>query len=222
MSSNYPPSLDTFPRPSAETLRNAPGGANLSTMVSRLADAMEQVQAKLGIAASTPGGSAAVLRRTASGASAWGQIAAGDYGSGSVATADIAAGAVSGYQSATPTTANPSTSSGSMGDMPQMTIAWTPTVASARVLVVFSATFSHTAVGGRCDFALVLDGVEQLRREVGVVAANSNLTLTIIKVFENLSAALHTVKIQWAVAATAGTMTSGSLNRTLELLEIRR
>lgn len=74
---NFPTSLDSLANPTATTLRNDPG-FELHTVISTLNDIAEALEAKLGIGASTPGGSAAVLRRTASGASAWGALQTGD------------------------------------------------------------------------------------------------------------------------------------------------
>src|SRR5262245_23225645 len=88
---NYPTSLDALANPTATTLRNDPG-FELHAVVSTLNDIAEALEGKLGIGASTPGATAAVLRRTASGASAWGQVAAGDYAPGSIAAGDLGAG----------------------------------------------------------------------------------------------------------------------------------
>ena len=78
---NFPGSLDSLANPTATTLRNDPG-FELHAVISTLNDIAEQLEAKLGIGASSPGASAGVLRRTASGASAWGQVAAGDIVAG--------------------------------------------------------------------------------------------------------------------------------------------
>jgi len=86
---NFPTSLDALANPTATTLRNDPG-FELHSVISTLNDIAEALEAKLGIGASTPGATAGVLRRTATGASAWGPLLAGDYGSGSVANADLA------------------------------------------------------------------------------------------------------------------------------------
>lgn len=78
---NYPTSLDALANPTSTTLRNDPG-FSLAAAVSTLNDIAEAVEAKVGIGASVPGATAAVLRRTATGTSAWGQVAAGDIAVG--------------------------------------------------------------------------------------------------------------------------------------------
>jgi hypothetical protein len=78
---NYPGSLDSAIHPGPGTYRDDPG-FQLSQMVSLLWDAVVALQNKTGIGASTPGATAAVLRRTAAGASAGGQIQVGDLALG--------------------------------------------------------------------------------------------------------------------------------------------
>lgn len=78
---NYPTSLDALANPTSTTLRNDPG-FSLAGAVSTLNDIAEAIEAKVGIGASVPGASAAVLRRTAAGSSAWGPIDAADLAAG--------------------------------------------------------------------------------------------------------------------------------------------
>jgi hypothetical protein len=80
---NFPGSLDSAVHPGPGTYRDDPG-FNLSLMVSNLWDAVVALESKMGIAASTPGASAAVLRRSATGQSAWGTIQTADIGTGQV------------------------------------------------------------------------------------------------------------------------------------------
>jgi hypothetical protein len=88
---NFPTSLDSLANPTPTTLRNAPG-FSLSAQVSALNDIVEALEAKLGIGASTPGASAGVLRRTAAGASAWGQTIASDIANLNVGATHLAGG----------------------------------------------------------------------------------------------------------------------------------
>jgi hypothetical protein len=85
---NYPGALDALANPGPLTLRNDPG-FELHSVISTLNDIAEALEAKLGTGASTPAGTAAVLRRTASGASAWSQAHVADLvgeGSGTANT----------------------------------------------------------------------------------------------------------------------------------------
>lgn len=74
---NFPASLDALANPTATTNRDDPG-FELDLVISRIHDILEAIEAKLGIGASSPGASAAVLRRSAPGASAWGPVVPGD------------------------------------------------------------------------------------------------------------------------------------------------
>jgi hypothetical protein len=80
---NFPAALDSLANPGPLTLRNDPG-FELHSVISTLNDIAEALEAKLGIGASTPGASAAVLRRTAGGASAWGLLQNGDITDNSI------------------------------------------------------------------------------------------------------------------------------------------
>src|SRR5262245_12366652 len=73
-----------------ETLANMHAGVGHPQATNRLLTNIKALGAKLGYGSSLPGATAAVLRRTASGQSGWGQVQAGDYGAGSVANADLA------------------------------------------------------------------------------------------------------------------------------------
>lgn len=81
---NFPTSLDSLANPTPTTLRNDPG-FSLAGQIAALNDIAEALEAKLGIGASTPG-TAGVLRRTGTGASAWGQVVGGDIAAGAAST----------------------------------------------------------------------------------------------------------------------------------------
>jgi len=80
-SPNYPGSLDVLANPTNLTNRDDVG-FELHGVISRLQDIAELLETKVGIGASSPGATAAVLRRTGTGASGWGQVAAGDIAPG--------------------------------------------------------------------------------------------------------------------------------------------
>jgi hypothetical protein len=83
VSPSYPASLDALANP-GPTTETDDAGFELDIVIARIQNCIMAVEHKLGTGAGDPPASAAVLRRTATGASAWGQVA----------TADIAAGAV--------------------------------------------------------------------------------------------------------------------------------
>jgi hypothetical protein len=66
---NYPAALDAFPNPGATTRRNDPG-FELDVVVSNLNDAVEALETKVGIGASTPS-AGQVLTATAAGSALW-------------------------------------------------------------------------------------------------------------------------------------------------------
>lgn len=81
---NYPVSADVLANPTSLTNRDD-AGFELHGVISRIQDILEALEAKLGIGASAPGATAAVLRRTAAGASAWAQAQPGDLAAGGTA-----------------------------------------------------------------------------------------------------------------------------------------
>jgi hypothetical protein len=103
---NFPTSLDPLPNPgklaSGMSFDHDAQHANAN-------DILRALEAKLGIGASVPGASAAVLRRTAAGASAWGPIIGADIDpaaaipysklllTNSIVNADVAAAAAIAY-----------------------------------------------------------------------------------------------------------------------------
>jgi hypothetical protein len=82
-SPSFPVSLDALANP-GPTTETDDTGFELDIVVSRLQNVAMAIEQKLGIGASTPPATAAVLRRTATGSSAWGQLATADLGVGLV------------------------------------------------------------------------------------------------------------------------------------------
>lgn len=73
----FPVSLDALANP-GPTTETDDAGFELDLVVGRLQNIAMALEQKLGIGASTPPGTAAVLRRTATGASAWGPLVVAD------------------------------------------------------------------------------------------------------------------------------------------------
>jgi hypothetical protein len=88
-SPSFPVSLDALANP-GPTTETDDTGFELDIVVSRLQNIAMALEQKVGVGASTPPGTAAVLRRTAAGASAWGQVAGGDVAGGGVANRVLA------------------------------------------------------------------------------------------------------------------------------------
>lgn len=68
---NFPGSLDSLANPTATTNRDDPGFA-LHTVISTLNDIAEQLEAKLGVGATTPNAAQKIAKATAAGTSTWG------------------------------------------------------------------------------------------------------------------------------------------------------
>ncbi|MFL5688702.1 MAG: hypothetical protein ACJ77I_06905 [Chloroflexota bacterium] len=79
-SPSFPAALDALANP-GPTTETDDAGFELDIVVARLQNCIMAIESKLGIGVGGPPASAAVLRRTAAGASAWGQIQAGDLAS---------------------------------------------------------------------------------------------------------------------------------------------
>jgi len=80
-SPSYPAALDALANP-GPTTETDDAGFELDIVVSRLQNIAMAIEQKLGIGTGGPPASAAVLRRTATGASAWGPIQAGEIAAG--------------------------------------------------------------------------------------------------------------------------------------------
>lgn len=77
-SPSYPAALDALANP-GPTTETDDTGFELDVVIARLQNCVMAIENKLGTGASTPGATAAVLRRTASGASSWGPAQSGDF-----------------------------------------------------------------------------------------------------------------------------------------------
>jgi hypothetical protein len=85
----FPAALDALANPGSTT-ETDDTGFELDIVVSRLQNIAMALEAKLGVGASTPPGTAAVLRRTAAGASAWGPVVNADVADGAIDSAKLA------------------------------------------------------------------------------------------------------------------------------------
>jgi hypothetical protein len=76
-SPSFPGALDALANP-GPTTETDDAGFELDIVVSRLQNCVMAIETKLGIGGAGPGAASAVLRQTATGASAWGALAVGD------------------------------------------------------------------------------------------------------------------------------------------------
>jgi hypothetical protein len=227
---NYPASLDSLPDPTA-TIWMDDDGFEQDLILQKHNAILELLEAKVGIGSSVPGGSAAVLRRTASGASAWGQIAAGDHASGSIATADLAANTVAERRLAVRLNTDyyPGTAytAGTFVDI-AVDQAFTVGLAGSVVEIAFGGSIGFVpSVAGWCLIYYMVDssGSPQAQQSISVggcplssntLSYNPLQGLPSIHI-TNLVAGTHTVKVQfWS--GVAGTLYARYGTQNIELL----
>lgn len=87
---SFPASADALANPTATTNRDD-AGFELDLVLARIHDILEALEAKVGIGASLPS-TASVLRRTAPGTSAWGQVVGADIAAQTITGASVGSG----------------------------------------------------------------------------------------------------------------------------------
>jgi hypothetical protein len=140
---------------------------------------------------------------------------------GTIATADIAGGAVTAAYLVLGTTVNPTTTSTSYVDMPDMTA--DITVAAGSALLVWGAcTMNSANVSGAMSMTIAMDG-----NPVGAAAlvnagdagyAEQIATFTMIPA---VSGGSHQIRLKWGTGAS-NTITAVGTQRTIVILEVRR
>lgn len=182
---NYPVSLDALANPSTTTNRNDPG-FELHGVIGRLQDIAEALEAKVGIGAGGPPGGAAVLRRTATGASGWGQLATGD----------ITAGAVSQFAvvTITPATGTASTTAVTLtGSSFGMTL-----TGGTLIMGIFGAVYNNTAGGSTLFQLFGPSGLGTLYYGTSALA-NAYVPIAVAQVV-TASVGTVTLGVQWNVS----------------------
>lgn len=240
MPSNFPTSLDTLSNPASTdqlsnvTTPHASQHANAN-------DILEAVEAKLGLGASTPPASAAVLRRTGTGSSGWAQVAAGDYAAGSIVNADVNGSAAIAYSklnlansvATADLVANAASQSGSVNVATGATVVFGGALvdiagafvdltvqASGEVLVAASMSVSNSNAGVFAYLALTYDAVAAAAETPTVFpGASQQIVVSTIQRFSGLSAGTRRFKAQWR-GSLAGTTTLYCLQMTA--VELKR
>lgn len=244
---DFPTGLPDIPNASAaQPLATMHGTESHVTSMNRAIANILALATKLGYGSSSPGASAAVLRRTATGQSGWGAVQQVDIvgggtanrllrtpdgtavGWGQVVTADISAlavgtnelqaNAVSQVSMATGSTSDPTTTSGSAADVPQMSVTLTTT--GGPVLLWFTGVFSNGTAGNTMVLYAVLDGSTVQQREWTFPSANQQVIAPHAHLFTGVSVASHTFKMQWLT--TGGTLKGHGTYRSLIALELKK
>lgn len=210
----YPTSADTFPTITSGTYQDDVG-FEADVLLNRAFAAIVALEAKAGNGASTPVANA-LWRGTGTGTSAWGQLTDADVTPGALSIASLAGGISAGYVT-TATTAGPTTTSGTLVDLAQMSLSFT--TAGGYLIIGFSGTFASSSAGATVAADLVINGSPIQRREG--VSATANATFCLSHAFlTSVGAASIGIKIQWLT--TAGTATANGVERMLYALELRR
>jgi len=183
-------------------------------------DAIEAIEGKLGTGVGAPPAAAAVLRRTGTGASGWGQVQTGDLTDLHVTTAKLALNAVTQIWAATVSATFPSTTQpiGS-GTVLMTDMSVSITTLGGPVLYLFECMANNTAAGNENVFDLFRGGTLLTRRQFHAPVANYNAYLALLYT-ETPAAGSYTIEARWAV--TAGTATSIGTQRSLTIVELRR
>lgn len=201
---NFPTSLDSFANPTAGSYEDDVGLEH-HTQHSNANDAIEALEAKLGIGASTPIASR-VMRGTGTGTSSWGQVATGDITDGAISQSGLAAGS----------TASPTTTSTTFVDMTDMTV--TLSITNSVVYAWFTGTFLHSA--GLGIIGLNVDGGSEVVSNNISLAGSTLTSISLMWRFTGLSAGSHTFKARWKT--NTGTLTNNAAERWLMVQEIKK
>lgn len=210
MPSNFPGSLDVMPNPTSSTFLDD-AGFELDVLISNNGDAIQQLEAKMGVGASNQSPVASrVLGADGTGSSSWRQIA----------TADLVSNAVSQLGFAVGSTSGPTTTSTTFVDITEMAVTLTTT--GGTLVAFLSVRLSHGTSGTLSGIALGLDSgqVSQTERTHTVTTNNGQFLLATHHLWTGVSAGSHTIKGRWYTAA--GTLTAQSDCRSLVVMELKR
>lgn len=206
MPTGYPGALDVMPNPLPNTLENAPG-FELDVVISNLGDAIQAIEAKLGIGASAAAVNQ-VLRATGVGASAF----------GAVQTADVAAGAIS--QRLLSALFSGTRTAAGLADVDSTNGKLTYTATGGDLFVLFAGYVTNPTAGVAQQVALRLDaGAEVSHQSVYCYpgAGSFPMPFCAVALFFGVAAGSHSVYARHNNISAAGTMTTQGQMYGLEL-----
>ena len=165
------------------------------------------------------GASSILLRGSATSTFVGGiELEGGCFAINGTCVSDTSGGSTSYYQ-AVGTTDSPTTASATFSDLAEMTLTFTPTSASNPILILFTGTFQHSgSSGATAEVKILVDGVEEANTTRRGHPSNGTYQEVSTSKVVTLSAASHTVKVQWATQAS--TLTAVGTERTLTILEL--
>lgn len=182
----FPSSIDVFPTILSDTHQDD-SGFEADVLLNRAFDAIEQLEAKVGVGATTPAGLPGVLR-SAAGGSEW----------ATVKTGDIAANAITIRPAIATGTTDPTTTNTTTAALANPTISITiPSGMTADIYVEVRGTYNDgTGAGGSIvGYALRIDGGGW--QGIGDAAAPNTIRMGIagFHVFQGITAGVHTIEI---------------------------
>jgi hypothetical protein len=140
---------------------------------------------------------------------------------GTIVTADLAANAATRLWNVAASTANPSTTSTALVDMPDLNLSVTTVVANTIVLALLMATASNNAAGQGVNLAINVDGTDFGMYQMSLISANAWSILPYFLVTTLASVGAHTFKGRYGVNGS-GTASLIGIQRQLIVLECRR
>lgn len=197
MPTGYPGALDVMPNPLPNTLENAPG-FELDVVISNLGDAIQAIEAKLGIGASAAAVNQ-VLRATGAGASAFGAIQ----------TADVAAGAIS-QRLLSAVFVGTRTAAG-FADVDSTNGKLTYTATGGDLFVLFAGYVTNATPGIAQQVALRLDAGAEVSHQSTYCypgAGNFPMPFCVVALFLAVAAGSHSVYARHSNISPGGTMTT--------------
>ncbi len=207
MTATFPTSLDTFTEiPSGSTQGVAVGSRTHRQHHNDLGDAIEALEAKLGIGASTPG-AAGALGANGTGSAIWRLLQAADIAVGAVTTTGFVASANAA-----------STTSAGFADIADMSL--TMGTSGGNILGIFLGSASNSTLGAINTAGLRLDsGTDRGGSVVWTPSAGYGIQMSALYAETSIAAGSHTLKARWMT--NAGTLTRQGTH-VLLMLEIKR
>jgi hypothetical protein len=143
---------------------------------------------------------------------------------GGVATVDLAANAVTQARFLTGTTANPTTTSATLVDLPEVTLTFTSggtAAVSTQVLIWLSGSFYDSTVSAICTFGINIDSADVIIAPICAPGAGTGfIFIPTVIYLTTLAPGAHTIKGRWST--NAGTLTCNQAQRVMSILELRR
>lgn len=154
-----------------------------------------------------------------------GLITSAMIANGAVSSVDLAANAVSQLRWATGTTANPTTTSSTLADIPEMVLTFTAggtDAVASQVLILLNGTFSDSTLSAICSFGISIDAADVVIQPINApIAGGGGMFIpTVMYLSTSLAAGAHTIKGRWST--NAGTLTCNQTQRQLVVVEFRR